>query len=280
MPDPAVARLLTRAERLAALEDRISQRFARQLASVLRDVERELARIDWPTASTSALVRASDAIAIRGQLRGVLERSGYRELIQAGTDVPFDTVAARASKLSMVAAGAGLPDVPQRLGALRELHRLDLLTEERRIADLLAQSATRAVVAGVPRRVLLDDLERVLDKSRANVATLYDTSVSVYGREVEAIQAGDNPKALFMYVGPADAKTRKWCLRYVGRVLTRREIDKLDNGQLGQPFLTGGGYNCRHQWTEISPASELAGLQKSKRRVPEVRADVRRQRAS
>lgn len=273
-------RLLSRSERLAALTDRVSDRFARQLAAILREVERNLAQIPWPEASDSILIRASDASSIRRQLRQILDRSGYRDLVTTATAVPFDQIERASRRVSMLAAGAGEPSVPIRLQALRELHRLDLFQAEGAIAGNLESAVSRAVLAGRSRPQAIRDLARSFDRSERQVSTLFDTAASVYSRETQAVESGNEPGTLFVYTGPVDTVTRPFCLRYVGRVLRRREIDRLNNQQLPNPFLTGGGYNCRHLWVEIDPNSDLARLHGRRQRMPEVRDAVRRQRAA
>jgi hypothetical protein len=103
-------------------------------------------------------------------------------------------------------------------------------------------------------------LADVLDHSEPQIRTLYDTSVSIFGRQVEALQAGDDPDTTFAFFGPVDEKTRDFCLEHVGKVYTRAEIDALDNGQIDNCFLTAGGFSCRHSWVEVSKFSELQDL--------------------
>jgi hypothetical protein len=91
---------------------------------------------------------------------------------------------------------------------------------------------------------------------------------------VEALKAGDDPETRYAYLGPVDTKVRPFCRQHVGKVYTRAEIDALDNGQLNNVFLTGGGYNCRHVWNEVSKYSELYDYAGTERRVPEVRDDL------
>jgi hypothetical protein len=67
-----------------------------------------------------------------------------------------------------------------------------------------------------------------------------------------------------------DALVRPFCREHLGRVYTRDEIAELDNGQLPNVLLTGGGYNCRHVWTEISAFSALAALHGTAGRMPEI----------
>jgi len=268
-------RLRQRGNRLAKTADRLSARFARQLAQVLRELERTVSGLMLPGAPTSAVIQAAEAQALRTQIGAALVQAGYGDLVSAAVGQPFNRVA------DLVAAMRLLPAVPTaaaQIAAVRTIHLAELLGEGQRLTESLQRAAVRGVVGTTPRRRLLSDLARTIDRSEAQIATLYDTTVSIYGREVEAASATPGKATRFVYLGPVDDKTRPWCLQYVGRVLNRQEIDGLDNGQIGPVFLTGGGWRCRHQWTEISQASELVSLHKSKGRLPEMQADIADQR--
>jgi hypothetical protein len=160
-----------------------------------------------------------------------------------------------------------------RLIALREVQLSELLDEGDSLAQALSQSAMRGLFGARDVNRILDDLGLVVDRTESQIRTLYDTSVSVYGRAVEAVQAGDDPDTPFAYMGPVDSVTRPFCLQHVGKVYTRAQIDELDNGQLGDVFLTGGGYGCRHQFVEVSRFSALLDL--GRQRVPEIAEQVR-----
>jgi hypothetical protein len=83
-------------------------------------------------------------------------------------------------------------------------------------------------------------------------------------------QEGD----VFAYLGPADTKLRPFCREHVGKVFTRDEIHALDNGQLPDCFLTGGGYNCRHMFASVSKLSQWRELVGTGKRIPEIEAQL------
>ncbi len=273
MPDP-VARLMSAAERTANEADRVSARFARELAAMWRQVERRLSPIiaQMDQLSTTTTLHLAAANRLQEQFRTVLREAGFDALADAATNDALDNVTAR------VLAGRGASNVvtdlrteaQQQLLLLKSLYRGDLLDAANAAGQELARVAARSVVAGASRGSIREDFSTVLDRSESRLRTIYDTTVSVYGRQVEAIQAGDDPETVFAYMGPVDDKTREFCLDHVGRVYTRSEIDDLDNGQMDNVFLTGGGYNCRHVWMEVSAFSELQDLQGSTSRIPEI----------
>jgi hypothetical protein len=86
------------------------------------------------------------------------------------------------------------------------------------------------------------------------------TAVSSFYRSMadlsfKKIEEDDNWTMKYRYVGPpaSDPIIRPFCEHLMaqsarGRSWTRPQIDAMDNHQLDNVFVTGGGYNCRHQW--------------------------------
>lgn len=257
------------ADRLAAEADRLSAAFARDLAAVWSDVERRVRTLisdDTPPARR-----------LRSAIRKSFEQAGFDRLAEAALDGPLDAITERV--LAVRAAGGTGTALANaavlRLDALRAIYLDDLLQEGDVVTRAVNQAVLRGTFGNKPVRKLVDDVARQLDLADGRVRTLYDTSVSIYGRQVEAVAAGDDPETRFAFIGPVDRKTRDFCKQHVGKVYTRAEIDALDNGQIDNVFLTGGGYNCRHVWTEIAKSSELWDLAGTDGRVPELAEDLR-----
>ncbi len=158
-----------------------------------------------------------------------------------------------------------------RVEALRALQASDLLQEGDALAYALWQATVRGIFGAQPVADILADLATIIDKKEAQIRTLYDTNISIFGRQVEALQAGNDPGTPFLYLGPDDEKTRPFCRQHVGKVYTRERIDAMENGQLPNVFLTGGGFNCRHTWIEVAKSSELAPLANAGTRAPAFR---------
>lgn len=74
-------------------------------------------------------------------------------------------------------------------------------------------------------------------------------------REAES----DGFEMLRGYAGPLDAKTRPFCSALVGKAFSLEELEAANNGQIGSPITSGGGYNCRHL-LEAVPAEMVEGL--------------------
>jgi hypothetical protein len=268
-----IASFTAAAQRTAALMARLGDRFARDLASILRDTERQLGPLvrDAAEGSRTAIIKAARANRMRTDIREALRLAGYDELAESAAGSRLDAlvqdVLARRRLAQRTAKLTAAFD--QRLAALQALHGTDLLDEGDVLARELWQATTRGLFGSQPIDQILADLAGVIDGNQSQIVTLYDTAVAIFSRQVEALQAGDDPETPFLYLGPDDAKTRPFCRDHVGKVFTRDRIDEMDNGQLDTCFLTGGGYNCRHQWMEISVSSALYEYVNTDERVPE-----------
>lgn len=274
--------LLARAERIAATGERLGAAFARELSKVWRDVERELVQlvVGARPGSVTDAIRATRAVVLKEQIRAVLSQAGYDRLVASATQLSAEVMVEAVLTRAAIAEIASLtPSMATTLEALRQIAATDLLGAGDEVATALWRSLAQQVFTTRPTREIVQDLADVLDLQDAEVQTLYDTQVSVYGRHVEALNTATLPDDQpYLYVGPIDDVTRPFCLQWAGKVLTRAEIDDLDNDQLPNPFLTAGGYNCRHSWLAVE-SRELREMAGTGQRVPEVADDIARAKA-
>ena len=270
----SIERLITAAERTAQTVDVLGYQFALELAAVLRSLERKLRPLvaDVAEGSRTAIVKAGLANRTRKELERQLTRAGYDYLAQSAYGKRLDPIVANVLETRRLAqqtarlSGA----FNARVQALKTLHETDLLDEGAELARALWQAVTRGVFGARSINDILDDLSAVIDATEPQLRTLYDTSVSIFSRQIEALQAGDEPDTPFLFVGPADDKTREFCRAHVGKVYTREQINAMDNGQIDNCFLSAGGFNCRHQWIEVSKFSELYEYIGTDKRAPEI----------
>jgi hypothetical protein len=176
-------------------------------------------------------------------------------------------------RLAAKLAGFSASDMT-RILALKTLASMDLFHQGQVIAHSLWRTLMQGLFSQRPYTDLLEDLSDAIDVQLSEARTLYDTQVNVFGRQVEALKS--TPEDVYAYMGPADVKLRPFCREHVGKVYTKAQIDALDNGQLPNVFLTGGGYNCRHMFVSVSKFSELRDLLGSGERVPEIEDALKR----
>jgi len=284
------------ARTLARDADALNRRFVEALVDVLRRVERRLPSVlvDAEAGQATASLTAARLGRTRTALRQLLEDAGYDDLAAVAAS---EAVTRTLRRLGLTGATyrralafetAGRPAaLASLLTALRETARLDILGHGDVVATALWRATVRGTLGAEPPAALIESLATVLDGEQARAATLYDTNVSLVQRlSVQAVPSvpGDPDPVrgapLYVYVGPVDAVVRPFCLQHVGRVYTRAEIDALDNGQLPNVFVTGGGYNCRHLWAPISRFDPAAALQGTEGRVAEVAAELARRPAT
>ena len=85
--------------------------------------------------------------------------------------------------------------------------------------------------------------------SNAQMQTLVNTTLNSYSRTITNQMMDIAPDSTkYVYIGPADEKTRPECLKYInaGR-LTEKEI-KSKGDKWKESLVKGGGFNCRHKW--------------------------------
>ena len=84
-----------------------------------------------------------------------------------------------------------------------------------------------------------------------HAGTYARTAQMRFSRQILKTQAEELDLKTFVYIGPVDSKKRPFCLEIVGGAFNRDEIEDLDNGQTGDTFSDGGGYNCRDTWSPV-----------------------------
>jgi hypothetical protein len=275
--NPDSLALISEAEKLARVADEIVGSFAVELARVLRDLERELRTLALEAAegSRTAIARGVRAAKLRRQIQDALRAAGYDSLADTASGISLDRLVAQMERLRGAAKLAAFTSSDMtRILALKELARLDLLQQGEAISFALWRTFVQGLFSQRPVNDLLDDLADAIDVEASEARTLYDTTASVFGRQVEAMKSREGD--VFVFLGPTDQKLRPFCREHVGKVYTREQIDVMDNGQLPNVFLTAGGYNCRHNFVAVSKLSELRALVGTDQRMPEIAEAVAR----
>jgi hypothetical protein len=263
--------LQRRAMRDAARQDAAVVRFEAELHRVYRRLTVLLRQSleTWGTDETGRVERSTANLlrvfTLRRQARQMIREAGYDQLALFAVGDPLDDLAA-----SILAGTRSLgPNLSDALTAWKELRLADLLD----LVDDAARTIQRVALDGTlglrPVDRLILDVSRALELSQRQARTIYDTAVSVFARQVEQVTSTGEPDELFLYVGPVDEVVRPFCRTWIGKVRTRAAVDALDNGQLPDVFVTGGGYNCRHKWARVSELDdELRAIAGTDQRAP------------
>lgn len=248
---------------IAVRSEQLGANFARLLANVLKAADRALRPVlqDAIAGDRTATIRAARGVILRSDIRQALRDAGFDDLARTASEAAVEAMAVEVMK-TRTAQGVAKMVKPsqQRIAALAALGEANLLGTAEDITTALVQAVSVwAFTVTDPNRIL-QVLADVTDTEFSKVQTLFDTQSSIYGRQITALSTENlGPSQPFLYTGPIDGRTRDWCLSRVGKVYTRAEIEQMDNGQLPNPFLSGGGYNCRHTFIPVV-SDELTAL--------------------
>ena len=142
------------------------------------------------------------------------------------------------------------------------------------IVNTMIDSGLKAKVEGLPFRMIVAQLQEQIQDLGRRLSTEAYTGITGFDKSIKSFEYAEAGIKKYVYVGPADAKTRDECLQTLsdprqGTGWTRDEI-----AGSGTPFVSTGGYNCRHEWQaflEDVPAKQLSDKQvgdlKEQRRI-------------
>lgn len=212
-----------------------------------------------------------------GQLASLNQLNDLIELVQlAGLQaVEQDTIAAvsRVSdKIAQQLTIAGLSPAQTTLDetALRSYvtFKVREVTDQfaREVAGRIQSAWVDSTFTGQPLKKAIADatafaIGELRELTPSQVSTHVGTAVSSIDRSITAQLESDDDTIVYVYIGPNDPLVRKTCQRIVGKYATKDQIARLDNGQIPNVLVTGGGWNCRHSWAPIlRVAAEKAGI--------------------
>lgn len=227
----------------------------RRIVSLVTQLEAERGRVVSTQVNLGVARRAAQ------ELQGVLEEAGYGSLIsdalaEMGELAKYQGLGqTRVARVQREAAWSA-----ETLDAFHDLKLRELLEVPDAVLRRVEQTLLRGIVGAQDRAELLNELVEQLELTLPQVRTIYDTALSEFSRIAVVSTTPGRPEDAFLYEGPIDGLTRPFCLARVGKVYSRAAIDAMDNGQLDNTLITGGGYNCRHTWIPVAEGSELAPL--------------------
>ncbi|MBP8975093.1 MAG: hypothetical protein KBG83_00095 [Bacteroidetes bacterium] len=150
-----------------------------------------------------------------------------------------------------LAEDAGPSAVKAEAPELLSSAEMTLVKTKQTTLNFFRKEVRRAIAAGLGANVLQKRLEEQSESLHEQLATLANTQVAAYNNLLTFKQAEESGTEQFLYSGPLSPSTRPFCRAHVGRIFTKEQILKMDNGQ-GLPVLeTCGGYNCRHSWVAV-----------------------------
>jgi hypothetical protein len=232
--------------------------FLKRLEGLYDDIERDLIRLldDYVATGKTKKVNIEFALEAKNNLNQIFVDSGY-----------YDAVGDYLNGYKEI-----IDNIKKQYGIFDYKLKFDDVTRESIIQlqqfDLdffyqLADEAMDSVYKGLYRNTLtelsfsetVDEIRNALDGTRLEkyAYTYANDAIMRFNRTVNNVVAEKTGWDHYYYAGPSDGKTRPFCTVHVFQVLTKSEILKLDNGQTGNVFTDGGGYNCRHGWIAVPP---------------------------
>ena len=227
---------------------------AKQVELFTRRLQRFLER-NLETIIERADLKKFDALAAAQALGGLeqsLESLGLDEVLGGIEELYDDRLESLSDRLSRFSGKEEvINDVD--VDITKELILLDTSTVKQRVItsvrDLRAE-VTRAVLSG--RSNVVELVRNENDELRARIDTELNTALSGFQGGLTKRKAEEFGFELFLYAGDIINTSREFCIERVGKVFTREEIDKMDNGQGLDVWLYKGGYNCRHDLVPVS----------------------------
>ena len=219
------------------------------------------------TKNLKNIVKDTDPLTVlsldKDNLTDLILRAGYDEAIDE-----FIEQTSRVAKASQATASIVQPqytpdqrqqilvDVAQRAASERIFDNLILPQVTSGVRDSLLSMSL-----DVPLNMAMSTLAQRMEQAQGRQLTEVNTQISMYGRSITASIADAAGINYYLYTGPEDGLTRKFCRPLVNLVVSESQMNKLDNGQGLGVKAGGGGYNCRHSWSPVTKGFiEAAGL--------------------
>lgn len=186
-----------------------------------------------------------------------LDEAGYGHLLKAFTS----EFAGQQVFLQDTLDYLGLPHPGFTATDLKALSvmKLNAVTSLELVAETAARTATQNAMFSLGALKFSDLVETVGEKLGASIGRarsvadtmqvgFYRMMTDVTFRKIEADLPEEEQR--YAYSGPDDRLTRPFCKRLVEskKTYSREQIEKMDNGQLPNPMISAGGWNCRHTW--------------------------------
>ena len=108
----------------------------------------------------------------------------------------------------------------------------------------LARAIRRGIVGGSQTTELLEAVARSLDTTLGRAATAIEGGIRRFNERV-TLETARDLGFFYVYIGPQDDKTRKYCEPRVGKVLNQEQAD-------AAAANVSGRWNCRHDLAPIT----------------------------
>ena len=105
---------------------------------------------------------------------------------------------------------------------------------------------------------IIAELSKGVDAVGRRVVAEAVTGASIYDRTIKYQQFTNSEVKLYFYEGPYDKVTRDVCISTIRDPRQSTGWTMADIQGSETPFITCGGYNCRHEWLPMVEGLESA----------------------
>ncbi len=155
-----------------------------------------------------------------------------------------------------VSEASGIPlTLPDRSLAVLSLYKdnqvQNILGASESIMKSVSDASFRYGIGEARLGTVINELGAVIEDSGRRIVTEAVTGASMYDRTIKFQQFTHADIELYFYDGPVDSKNRDECSATLsdGRQNTGWTMAEIQGSQT--PFITCGGYNCRHEWLPL-----------------------------
>tara|TARA_R100000664_G_scaffold16539_1_gene25323 strand:- start:4834 stop:5568 length:735 start_codon:yes stop_codon:yes gene_type:complete len=145
---------------------------------------------------------------------------------------------------------------------LINLEKQTIIAKANSISNIARSEIAKGVLLGKNRNDMIKDLIETTGIKPYQAGVELNNQMNNFSSQVTRLQAENAPaNQTYIYVGPADSKTRPICLQMLqeGEVT----LDYIES-TYGNAFVERGGYNCRHFWRPYS--QELSSIKKKQQK--------------
>ena len=134
-------------------------------------------------------------------------------------------------------------------GMMLEAKRVMLLdTGMRRFAAEMSDYAINVKLSGKPSKQIIAEMSERFAREGRRIGTEVDTALSTFDRASKKMLYENAGIGKFVYFGPLDDVTRDICRAAMTSPKQQTGWTETDIASSEVDFITGGGYNCRHDW--------------------------------
>lgn len=224
-----------------------------QIEATVKEIQRFFEKSLRSLLARSGEQTADETIYALGRLYEDLLEAGLDERLEALSEVYADELASVQKVLRSVDKKLILTDTDVDIATT--LIDYDYSAIESRMRSNVT-TLRSAIVQGIIGQSPVN-FDEVIDTFGSRIASQLETelrtNLSGFNQAVVHRKAERVGFDTFEYLGPEDQITRPFCQQLIdaGRIFTKEEIATMDNGQGLDPYIYGGGYNCRHQWRPV-----------------------------